>query len=141
MNIQPYLSFEGRAQEAIDFYKSAVGATENIVMRFKDAPPEVQAQISPGMADKVMHASVKLGPTILMMSDDCMSPSVTYNGFRLCLTGNDVAHGEKLYNALAESGQVNMPWQATFWTKGFGMVTDKFGIGWMVMAPEMPDAS
>jgi PhnB protein len=139
MEIQPYVFFEGRCEEAMSFYTDKLGAELQFKMHYKDAPPNPDQTPNPKFADMVMHASVKFGSTILMMSDDCMSESVTHTGFRLTLTGNDLAHAEKLYNALAEGGKVDMPWQATFWTKGFGMLTDKFGIGWMVMAPEQPN--
>ena len=139
MQIQPYVFFNGRCEEALSFYADKLGAEVLLKMHYKDAPPNPDQTPNPKFADMVMHASVKFGSTILMMSDDCMSESVTHTGFRLTLTGNDLAHAEKLYNALAEGGKVDMPWQATFWTKGFGMLTDKFGIGWMVMAPEQPN--
>lgn len=136
MEIQPYVFFDGRCNEALSFYTDKLGAQVEFKMHYKDAPPDAGHQADPKFDNKIMHASVKIGSTILMVSDDCMSESVTHNGFKLSLTADDLAHGEKLYNALAEGGTVNMPWQATFWSKGFGMVTDKFGIGWMVTIPQ-----
>ncbi|SIO67269.1 VOC family metalloprotein YjdN [Paraburkholderia phenazinium] len=136
MQIQPYVFFNGRCEEALGFYADKLGAEVLFKMHYKDAPPDANRPADAKNDNLVMHASVKIGSSILMMSDDCMSEKVTHDGFRLSLTGDDLAHGEKLYNALAEGGTVNMPWQATFWTQGFGMVTDKFGIGWMVTIPD-----
>jgi PhnB protein len=135
MEIQPYVFFDGRCEEALNFYTDKLGAEVLFKMQYKDAPPDAGHKLDPKFDNQVMHASVKVGSTILMASDNCMSESVTHEGFSLSLTANDLAHGEKLFNALAEGGTVNMPWQATFWTEGFGMLTDKFGIGWMVTIP------
>jgi PhnB protein len=132
MQINAYVFFDGRCDEALRFYTEKLGAEVLFKMHYKDAPPEVNRQVDPKSADKVMHASVQIGESILMMSDDCMSPSVTHNGFNLSLTADSLADGERLLNALGEGGNVHMPWQATFWTKGFGMVSDPFGVGWMV---------
>ncbi|MEW6345712.1 MAG: VOC family protein [Paraburkholderia sp.] len=135
MEIQPYVFFGGRCEEALAFYTEKIGAEVLFKMHYKDAPPDAGHPANPKFDNQVMHASVKVGSTILMVADDCMSESVTHKGFSLSLTADDLAHGEKLFNALAEGGTVNMPWQATFWTEGFGMLTDKFGIGWMVTIP------
>jgi PhnB protein len=136
MEIQPYVFFDGRCEQALSFYADTLGAEVMLKMQYKDAPPDANRPADPKNDNKIMHASVKIGSSILMMSDDCMSEDVTPNGYRLSLTADDLAHGEKLFNALAEAGTVNMPWQPTFWSKGFGMVTDKFGIGWMVPIPQ-----
>jgi len=136
MLVQPYVFFDGRCEEALRFYGDKLGAEVLFKMHYKDAPPDAQRPIPPGSEDKVMHASVKIGTTIVMMSDDCANPNVTHTGFSLSLTADNLADGETFYNALAEGGQVVMPWQATFWTKGFGMVTDRFGLGWMVTIPD-----
>jgi PhnB protein len=136
MEIQPYVFFDGRCEQALSFYADTLGAEVMLKMQYKDAPPDANRPADPKNDNKIMHASVKIGSSILMMSDDCMSEDVTPNGYRLSLTADDLAHGEKLFNALAEAGTVNMPWQPTFWSKGFGMVTDKFGIGWMVTIPQ-----
>jgi PhnB protein len=136
MQINPYVFFDGRCEEALRFYGEKLGAEVVFKMHYKDAPPEVNRQADPETDDKVMHASIRIGESIVMMSDDCMSPGVTHNGFMLSLTASSPADAEKLYNALAQGGKITMPWQATFWTKGFGMVTDQFGIGWMVSIPD-----
>ena len=136
MEIQAYVFFDGCCEEALSFYADKLGAELMLKMHYKDAPPDANRPADPKNDNMVMHASVKIGSSILMMSDNCMTDTVTHDGFKLSLTANDLAHGEKLFNALAEGGKVDMPWQATFWSKGFGMVTDKFGIGWMVTIPD-----
>jgi PhnB protein len=136
MEIQPYVFFDGRCEQALSFYADAIGAELMFKMNYKDAPPDANRQIDAKFNDKIMHASVKIGSSVVMMSDNCMADTVTHSGFSLSITADDVAHGEKLFNALAEGGKVNMPWQATFWSPGFGMLTDKFGIDWMVNIPQ-----
>ena len=136
MNVQPYLSFEGRAQEAIDFYKSALGATVDMIMHFKDAPPEVQAQMSPQSKDKIMHAAFKIGDTRVMASDGQCTGKASFSGIALTLNAASNAEAEKLFNALAQGGKVNMPMSETFFANRFGMVADKFGVGWMVLHPK-----
>ncbi|MDR3387496.1 PhnB protein [Burkholderia sp. GAS332] len=136
MDIQPYVFFNGRCEEALKFYGEAIGAEVIFQMRYKDAPPDAQSQMRPGTEDKIMHASIKSGSTIWMASDGHCDPQATFSGFSLSLTADDAASAEKYFNALAEGGSVTMPWQATFWSKGFGMVVDRFGLGWMVTVPE-----
>jgi PhnB protein len=136
MDIRPYVFFNGRCEEALKFYGEAIGAEVIFQMRYKDAPPDAQSQMRPGTEDKIMHASIKSGSTIWMASDGHCDPQATFSGFSLSLTADDAASAEKYFNALAEGGSVTMPWQATFWSKGFGMVVDRFGLGWMVTVPE-----
>ena len=136
MNVQPYLSFEGRAQEAIDFYKTALGAKVDVVMHFKDAPPEVQSQMSPGSKDKVMHAAFHIGDTQVMASDGQCSGKASFSGISLTLNANSNAEAEKLFGALGKGGQVTMPMSETFFAHRFGMVADKFGVNWMVINPK-----
>lgn len=136
MNVQPYLSFEGRAQEAIDFYTSALGAKVDMVMHFKDAPPEVQGQMSPASKDKIMHAAFRIGDTQVMASDGRCTGSSSFSGITLTLNAGSNAEAEKLFNALAAGGQINMPMSETFFANRFGMVADKFGVGWMVLHPK-----
>ena len=136
MDIQPYVFFNGRCEEALKFYGEAIGAEVIFQMRYKDAPPDAQSQMRPGTEDKIMHASIKSGSTIWMASDGHCDPQATFSGFSLSLTADDAASAEKYFNALAEGGSVTMPWQATFWSNGFGMVVDRFGLGWMVTVPE-----
>ncbi|HKT28420.1 VOC family metalloprotein YjdN [Dyella sp.] len=133
MEIQPYLFFDGRCEEAIAFYRDALGAQELMKMRFKDAPASNDYQTAPELADKIMHATLAIGSTHLLMSDGQAGEKKTeHAGFSLSVTVKDVATGEKHFNALAQGGQVTMPFQKTFWTDGFGMLVDKFGVPWMV---------
>ncbi|HEY3598996.1 MAG TPA: VOC family protein [Paraburkholderia sp.] len=136
MLVQPYLFFNGRCEEALKFYGEKLGAEVLFQVPFKDAPPNPERPIKPGTEDKIMHATFRIGTTELMGSDgDCNTADNTHTGFSLSLTADDLASGEKLFNALADGGQVMMPWQATFWTQGFGMLVDRFGISWMVTIP------
>ncbi|MGA9896263.1 MAG: VOC family protein [Xanthobacteraceae bacterium] len=131
MQVQPYLFFDGRADEALEFYKKAVGATPKMLMRFKDAPD--QAMISPGSADKIMHAAVEIGDTTVLMSDGRCTGKPNFNGIALTISAKTEAEADKLFNGLAEGGQVTMPLAKTFFSPKFGMVADKFGVGWMVL--------
>ena len=131
MQIQPYLFFDGRCDEALEFYKKVLGAKVDMLMRFKDAPD--QSMISPGSKDKVMHAAVHVGDTQLLMSDGRCLGKPNFQGFALTITAPDAAEGERSFNALAEGGQVQMPLAETFFASRFGMVADKFGVGWMIL--------
>lgn len=136
MNIQPYLSFEGRAAEALEFYTGAIGAKVELVMRFKDAPPEMQSQMSPDSMDKVMHAAFKVGDTQVLASDGRCTGKPAFSGVSLTLNAASNAEAEKLFGALGNGGQVTMPMSETFFAHRFGMVADKFGVNWMVIAPK-----
>jgi PhnB protein len=138
MNVQPYLSFQGRAQEALDFYKAAVGAKVDMVMHFKDAPKEMQAQMPPTSMDKVMHAAFHVGDTQLFVTDgECMgSPSFTGISLTINATSNEEA--EKVFAALGKGGQTTMPMSETFFAHRFGVLADKFGVKWMVLNPKNP---
>lgn len=138
MNIQPYMSFEGKAQEAIDFYKSAVGAQVKVVMHFKDAPPEMKAQMSPASMDKVMHACIKIGNSDVFVSDGRCGGTANFSGITLTINATSDGEAEKLYAALGKGGQVTMPMSETFFATRFGMVDDKFGVHWMVLNPKNP---
>jgi PhnB protein len=134
MQVQPYLSFEGRCDEAIEFYKKAIGAQVDMVMRFKEAPD--QSMVSPGSADKVMHAALRAGDTQLLMSDGRCTGSPSFGGISLALSATSEADAERIFNALAEGGKVNMPMAKTFFSPRFGMCNDKFGVGWMVLVAQ-----
>jgi PhnB protein len=136
MNVQAYLSFEGRAQEAIDFYKSALGAKVDMIMHFKDAPPEMQGNMP--HKDKVMHAAFHVGDTQLMATDGQCSGKSTFSGVSLTLNASSNGEAEKLFNALGQGGKVGMPMSETFFAHRFGMVSDKFGVNWMVLNPKQP---
>ena len=138
MDVQPYLSFEGRAQEAMDFYKSAIGATVDMVMHFKEAPPEMQANISPESKDKIMHGAFHIGKTQLFVSDGRCTGKASFTGITLTLNASSTAEAEKLFGALGKGGQVTMPMSETFFAHRFGMLADKFGVNWMVLNPKDP---
>jgi PhnB protein len=131
MQVQPYLFFDGRSEEAIEFYRSALGAEVTFLMRFKECPE--QSRIPPGAADKVMHASFRVGDTTVMASDGECQDKASFQGFSLSLTASDEAEAERLFGALAEDGQVRLPLTKTFFSPRFGMVADRFGVPWMVV--------
>ena len=131
MQIQPYLFFEGRCDEAIEFYKKTLGATVETVMRFKDAPD--QSMISPGSADKVMHAAIHIGDATMLASDGRNTGKPNFQGFSLTIYAKTEAEADKLFGALGEGGEVRMPMDKTFFSPRFGMLADKFGVGWMVI--------
>jgi PhnB protein len=138
MHVQPYLYFEGRSQEAIDFYKSVLGAEVEVVMHFKDAPPEMQAQIEPGQSDKIMHAAIKVGDTSVLISDGRCGGKAVFSGIALTLNVDSDADADSYFAALSKSGQVTMPISKTFFASRFGMVNDKFGVSWIVIRANAP---
>jgi PhnB protein len=134
MNVLPYLYFDGRTNEALDFYKSAIGAKVEAVMQFKDAPPDMQANMP--HKDKVMHASFKVGDTTIYASDGNCGGSPKFEGVTLTINATSNDQAEKLFAALGQGGQVQMPMSETFFANRFGMVADKFGVPWMVINPK-----
>ena len=138
MQVQPYLFFEGRCEEAIELYRGALGAEVTALMRYKDSPepsdPEKCAGgTPPGSEDKVMHASFRVGDTEVLASDGRCLGRPSFQGFSLSLTASDDAEAERLFAALAEGGQVQMPLAKTFFSSRFGMVADRFGVPWMIV--------
>ena len=139
MQVMPYLFFDGRTEEALAFYKKAVGAEVTMLMRFKDNPdpPQPGSGCGPmGAPDKVMHCGFRIGNTEVMASDGNCTGKPSFQGFALSIDARDEAHARKLYDALGEGGQVQMPLGRTFFSPAFGMVTDRFGITWMVIVPQ-----
>ncbi len=134
MQVQPYLFFDGRCEEALDFYKRVLGAEVQMLMRFKDAPEAAARQSGP--ADKVMHACFKVGDSAIMGSDGHCAGKPTFQGFGLSLTVPNEATADRVFGALADGGQVQMPLGKTFFAPKFGMVADKFGVMWMVIVEE-----
>ena len=134
MNLQPYLFFDGKCDEALDFYKKAVGAEPKMLMRFNQAPD--QSMISPGSENKVMHAQVQIGDTTVLMSDGRCTGKPNFQGIALSISAKTEAEADKLFNGLADGGQVTMPLAKTFFSPKFGMVADKFGVGWMVLVAD-----
>jgi PhnB protein len=131
--IQPYLFFNGHCEEAIEFYRKALGAEVEMVMRFKDSPdPHPPGMLSPGWENKVMHASLRVGAITLMASDGCSADKSGFHGFSLSLTVDGETEAGRVFAALSHGGKVKMPLGKTFWSPCFGMVDDKFGVGWMV---------
>jgi PhnB protein len=131
--IQPYLFFGGRCEEAIEFYKSAIGAQVEMMLRFNEAPePPPADMLAPGFDKKIMHSSFKVGQTTLMASDGCSEAETGFNGFSLSITVPTVEEAKQVFAALSAGGKVTMPLDKTFWSPCYGMLEDKFGLGWMV---------
>jgi PhnB protein len=131
--VQPYIFFGGRCEEALEFYKSAIGAEVDMLMRYKDSPePTPPGMLAEGFEDKVMHTSFRVGETTLMASDGCSQDDANFNGFRLSLSVPNEAEADRAFAALAAGGEVQMPLTKTFWSLRFGMLTDRFGLGWMI---------
>ena len=134
MLIQPYLFFDGRCEEAIEFYRQALGAEVEMLMRYKDNPEPTQpGMVPPGAENKVMHASFRIGDTTLMASDGHCQGQPNFQGFSLSLTVPDDAEATRCFAALADGGEVRMPLAKTFFSTQFGMVADRFGVGWMII--------
>ncbi len=134
MLVQPYLHFDGRCEEAIAFYAQAVGAKTEMLMRYRDSPDAPPPGVNlAGKEDWVMHASFRIGDSVLMASDDCSGKHSGFAGFQLSLTVADAAEAERRFNALVQGGQVKMPLTKTFFSPGFGMLSDRFGVSWIVL--------
>lgn len=130
MQVQPYLFFEGRCEEALEFYRQAAGAEVLTLMRFKDSPDP--AMVMPGAEAKILHAMFRVGESTLLASDGRCHGSATFQGFALSLTVPDETEAERRFAALSMGGQVVMPLMKTFFSPSFGMLTDRFGVSWMV---------
>ena len=136
MHIESYLFFNGRCEEAIEFYQRALGAEVVMMMRNGQAPEKPPpGMLPPGSDDKVMHATLRIGSSNLMLSDGRCDGKPVFNGFSLSLDAADEAEAQRLFAALGEGGTVQMPLGKTFWSPSFGMVADRFGVGWMVSVP------
>jgi PhnB protein len=134
--VQPYLFFGGRCEEAIEFYRTALGAKLEMLMRFQESPePPPPGMTPPGWDQKIMHASFRIGDSLIMASDGC-GKSGTFGGFSLSITLPGEAEARRVFTVLAEGGEVGMPLGKTFWSPCFGMVTDRFGLAWMVTVGE-----
>ena len=134
MQIQPYLFFDGRCEEAIEFYKKTLGAKVEMLMRFSESPdPCPEGMVPPGSENKVMHAALCIGDATLMASDGNCMGKPSFQGFSLSLDAANEAEADRLFGALADGGQVQMPLGKTFFSPRFGMVADRFGVGWMVI--------
>ena len=134
MIIQPYLFFDGRCDEALEFYRTRLGADVTMRMRFRDSPePHQPGMLPPGSEDKVMHASFRIGDTTVMASDGRCLGKPNFQGFALSLTVPNDAEADRLFTGLADGGQVHMPLAKTFFSSRFGMVADRFGVTWMIL--------
>jgi PhnB protein len=137
MHVQPYLFFDGRTDEALAFYKKALGAQIGMLMRFKESPdPTNEGPMGKVDPEKVMHSEFKIGDTSIMASDGNCQGKPKFEGFSLTLNAKTEAEADKLFNALADGGEVRMPLTKTFFSPKFGMVADKFGVGWMVLVEQ-----
>ena len=134
MQLQPYLFFDGRAEEAIAFYKEALGAEVNFCMYYRDNPEPSDCQnMPPGAEDKVQHAELRIGGATVMLSDGMCQGAPQFNGFSLSLVDLSEEDAERFFSALAEGGEIHMPMTETFFATRFGMVTDRFGMCWMTV--------
>jgi PhnB protein len=133
MHIESYLFFNGRCEEAIEFYRRALGAEVVMMMRNKESPEKPPpGTLPPGSDNKIMHATLRIGTSNLMLSDGHNDGKPVFSGFSLSLDAADEAEADRLFTALADGGTVQMPLAKTFWSPKFGMVADRFGVGWMV---------
>ena len=134
MQIQPYLFFDGRCEEAVEFYRSALGATVTMMMRIKENPdPYPEGMVPPGSENKIMHMSMQIGDGTVMASDGRCTGKPDFKGFSLSYTAPSEAEADKVFARLAEGGQVQMPLGKTFFSPRFGMVADRFGVSWMII--------
>jgi PhnB protein len=131
--VQAYLFFNGNCEKAVEFYQQALGAKIEMMMRFKESPePTPPGMLPAGFENKIMHCSFQVGQTTVMASDGCSTEKAVFEGFSLSLSVPTPEEADRAFAALAEGGQVKMPLTKTFWSPRFGMLEDKFGIGWMV---------
>lgn len=135
MQVQPYLCFEGRCEEALEFYHKSLDAKVEMLMRFKESPDPGMCPGGAATGDKVMHACLRIGDTAVMASDGNCAGKPSFQGFSLSITARDEAEAERRFASLADGGQVQMPLARTFFSPSFGMVADRFGVSWMVIVP------
>ena len=135
MRVTSYLNFDGRCEEAIEFYKKEVGATVSMLMRFKDnpQPPTKDCGVPPGMENKIMHSSLTIGDSMVMLSDGHAKNQPKFEGVSLAMATATDADAKRIFEGLSQGGKVTMPMTKTFFSSNFGMLVDKFGISWMVM--------
>lgn len=136
MIVQPYLSFEGRCEEAIQFYRQALGAEVLQMMRFNDSPePCPEGMLPPNTEQKIMHASLKIGESIVMATDGQCTGKAGFAGISLSLSLKSDEEASQMFNALSDGGKIEMPMNRTFFASSFGMVSDRFGVSWMIVVP------
>lgn len=136
MQVQAYLFFDGRCEQAVEFYKKALGAKQGRLMRYQDSPEAPPpGMVPPGYEGKVMYTEFRVGDTQVMACDDATRTITGFKGFRLSLSVTNETEAKRVFAALANGGEVNMPLAKTFFSPCFGMLKDKFGVGWMVIVP------
>ena len=134
MQVQPYLFFDGRCEEAVEFYRKTLGAEVQMLMRFSESPePHQPGMVAPGSENKVMHMSLRIGDSIVMGSDGRNTGKPNFQGFSLSLSVANDAEAERLFGALSAGGRVEVPLTKTFFSSRFGMLADRFGVGWMIL--------
>ena len=137
MRTEPYLFFDGRCEEAAEFYRRTLGAEVTMLLRFKDSPePHEPGMVPPGAEDKVMHMNMRIGESMVMASDGRCLGQPSFQGFALTLNVGSDAEAKRVFVALAEGGQVQMPLAKTFFSPCFGMLADRFGVSWMIIVPQ-----
>ena len=136
MQIQPYLFFEGRCEEAIELYRNALGAEVEMLMRIKDsAEPAPPGTHPPGSENKVMHAALRIGEAMLLASDGRCQGKPSFQGFSLTIYASDESQAKRWFAALSDGGETRMPLGKTFFSPCFGMLADRFGVPWMIIVP------
>lgn len=141
MDIQPYLNFDGRCEEAIAFYRQALGAEVVMLTHFADAPGDIDGGCAggdPPPADKVMHACLQIGKAQVLLSDCFSAGQPEFKGISLALSATDDAEAKRVFDALADGGRVEQPLTATFFASSFGVVSDRFGVSWMIVVATGP---
>lgn len=138
MQVQPYLMFQGRCEEALNFYRDAIGAEIQALMRYSESPEPPPPECTPARPDMVMHANLRIGDTQIMASDDPSPGMRPFSGFNLTLTCADTAEAQRHFTALSAQGKATMPLGPTFFAQSFGMLEDRFGVAWIVIVPQ-PD--
>jgi PhnB protein len=138
MQVEPYLFFDGRCEEAIEFYRRTLGAEVAMLLRWKDCPeqPKNKDMMPPGSENKVMHAKLRIGQAAVMASDGRCTGKPSFQGFALSLETANEPEADRVFNALADGGQIQMPMAKTFFARRFGMVADRFGVSWMVIVEQ-----
>lgn len=133
MQVQPYLFFDGRCEEALEFYRSTLGAEITMLMRYRESPePAKPGMLPPGAEDKILHSSFRVGESTILASDGHCTGEPSFQGFSLSLTLSSESEAERLFGLLSDGGQVQLPLTSTFFSSRFGMLTDRFGVAWMI---------
>jgi PhnB protein len=132
VEIQPYLFFNGRCEEAVEFYRRALDAEVEMLMRMKENPEGMNPDLPPGSENKIMHGCIRIQGSAILVSDGMAEGGASFEGFSLSLNVGDTATAQRWFKALSAGGEVTLPLSKTFWSPLFGMVKDRFGVGWMV---------